>query len=192
MIRLGLTGGIGMGKSTVASIFAAHDIPCFNADEAVHALQKPHGVAIEALAAAFPDLVTNGVLDRAGLRALVLTNSNKMRTLEQIMHPLVRKAREDFLVHVQDKKAVLFDIPLLFETKAQAEFNKIIVVSCPRSLQITRVLQRGLKLSEVEAIISKQMPDEQKRVLADYVIENGGSIESTTSQVEMIIKELGL
>lgn len=181
-----------MGKSTVANFFANHGIPSFNADEIVHALQAPHGAALPALAKEFPDLVSNGLLNRAGLRALVLADSKKMQTLEQIMHPLVRAARADFLAQAQNKKAALFDIPLLFETKAQAEFEKIIVVSCPRDIQISRVLQRGLKREEIEAIIARQMPDQQKRAMADYIIETGESLASTQMQVNMIIKELGL
>lgn len=192
MIRLGLTGGIGMGKSTVAGLFAAHNIPIFNADEAVHRLQASDGAAIPALRQAFPDLVGHNGLDRAGLRALVLREPEKMRILEQIMHPLVRADRAAFLVGAQTKKAILFDIPLLFETNAQSEFDKVIVVSCPREVQIARVQQRGLPLREVEALIDRQLPDAQKRARADYIIENGGSIEATTSQVEKIIKELGL
>lgn len=192
MIRLGLTGGIGMGKSTVAALFATHDVPTFNADDVVHQLQAPHGAAIPALAAAFPDLVREGRLDRAGLRALVLKDADRMRTLEQIMHPLVHEARADFTARMQDKKAVLFDIPLLFETNAKSQYDKIIVVSCPRAVQIDRVRQRGLALNEIEALIARQMPDAQKRALADYVIDNGGSIAATKTQIKAIIEELGL
>lgn len=192
MIRLGLTGGIGMGKSTIATIFATQGIPSFNADDVVHTLQAPHGAAIPALAAAFPALVTDGVLNRAGLRTLVLADPDKMRQLEQIMHPLVRAARADFLVQMQNKEAVLFDIPLLFETGAQGDYDKIIVVSCPREVQIARVLQRGVPLSDIEAIIGRQMPDAKKRALADYIIENGDSLEATKQQIKTILKELGL
>lgn len=192
MIRLGLTGGIGMGKSTVAQLFAAHDIPVFNADETVHRLQAPHGAAMPALTATFPDLITDGYLDRPGLRALVLAQPDKMRLLEQIMHPLVRAARAEFIAQAQTKKAALFDIPLLFEKHSQSEFDKVIVVSCPREIQIERVRQRGLNLDEVHALIARQMPDAQKRSLADYIIENGGSLEATKTQVQAIIKELGL
>lgn len=192
MIRLGLTGGIGMGKSTVAALFAAHDIPAFNADEAVHRLQAPQGTAIPALHEVFPDLVPNGLLNRAGLRALVLQEPEKMRILEQIMHPLVRTERAAFLERAQNKKAVLFDIPLLFETNSQAEFDKVIVVSCPLEVQIARVQQRGLPLHEVEALINRQLSDAQKRAKADYIIENGGPIEATAKQVHKIIEELGL
>lgn len=192
MIRLGLTGGIGMGKSTIAALFAEHDIPTFNADDIVHQLQAPHGGAIPALAKIFPDLVIKGVLNRAGLRALVLKDAYKMRQLEQIMHPLVHAARADFINKMRGKKALLFDIPLLFETNGQAAFDKIIVVSCPRAVQIARVLARGLPLAEVEAIIDRQMSDAQKRVLADYVIETGEAIDSSRKQVNAIIKALGL
>lgn len=192
MIRLGLTGGIGMGKSTIAALFATHGVPTFNADDVVHQLQAPHGAAIPALSTAFPGLVTKGILDRAGLRAEVLKNPEKMRVLEQIMHPLVHKARIDFTARMQDKKAVLFDIPLLFETNAKAEFDKIIVVSCPRAIQIARVQKRGVNLNEIEALIAKQMPDVQKRALADYIIDNGGSMAETEVQISAIIKELSL
>lgn len=192
MIRLGLTGGIGMGKSTVSAMFAAHGIPGFNADDVVHSLQAPHGASIPALAAAFPGMVVDGVLNRAGLRALVLADADKMRCLEQIMHPLVREARADFLAQMQDKKAVLFDIPLLFETGAQGDYDKIIAVSCPRAIQIARVLQRGVPLEDIEAIINRQMPDAKKRALADYVVENEGALEATQMQIQAILKELGL
>lgn len=108
------------------------------------------------------------------------------------MHPLVRQARADFLARMQEKKAVLFDIPLLFETGGQAECDKTIVVSCPRDVQIDRVRQRGLPLEDIEALIERQLPDAKKRALADYVIENGGILASTTMQVQAIIQELGL
>lgn len=192
MIRLGLTGGIGMGKSTVAALFAAQGIPTFNADEEVRRLQSPGGEAMTALEATFPDLVTEGVLNRSGLRALVLEDPMQRHRLEQIMHPLVRQARVDFLAQMQDKKAILFDIPLLFETGGQAECDKTITVSCPRDVQIARVRQRGLPLKDIEALIDLQLPDAEKRALADYIIENGGSLASTTAQIQAIMQELGL
>lgn len=192
MLKLGLTGGIGMGKSTVANLFAAYDIECFNADDAVHALQAPHGGAIPALAVAFPAMVVDGVLNRPALRALVLQNPDQMRRLEQIMHPLVREARAAFLAQAEGQTAMLLDIPLLFETGSQAEFDKIITVSCPREVQMGRVLARGLPPEEVAALIAKQVPDEQRRARADYVIENGGTLAETDMQVRAIIKELGL
>ncbi len=194
MMRLGLTGGIGMGKSTVAGMFAARGVPGFNADQEVHRLQAPDGEAIPALAAAFPGTVEAGVLDRAKLRALVLGDRVRMRLLEEIMHPLVRAAQARFLAQAEadGREAVLLDIPLLFEGRHKAEFDKVITVSCPREVQIARVQRRGLAQAEIEAIIARQMPDAEKRALADYVVETGGELVETEAQVQAIIKELGL
>ena len=191
---LGLTGGIGMGKSTVAAMFEACGIPAFNADKAVHALQAPDGAAIPALAAAFPGTVRDGVLDRAALRALVLDDAAQMRRLEGIMHPLVRAAEADFMAHAQaeGRPAVLLDIPLLLESGARDRFYKVITVSCPRETQIARVAARGLPLAQIEAIIARQMPDARKRELADMVIETGGTLADTQAQVARLIAELGL
>jgi dephospho-CoA kinase len=191
MRRLGLTGGIGMGKSTVAAMFGAHGIPCFNADDAVHALQAPGGAAIPLLDAGFPGVVVDGVLDRAALRAQVLGDDAAMKRLEAIMHPLVRAAEAAFVAGAE-AKAVLLDIPLLFETGGQGRVEKVIVVSCPREVQIERVRTRGLPLAQVEAIIARQMPDAEKRARADYVVETGGALEATRAQVDGIVKELGL
>ena len=194
MMRIGLTGGIGMGKSTVAGMFAARGVPGFNADDEVHRLQAPGGAAIPAIEAAFPGTVTGGVLDRAKLRALVLAEPARMRELEGIMHPLVRAAQAEFIVEAEAKgsPAALLDIPLLYETGRQADFDKVVVVSCPRETQIARVQRRGLSLAEIEAIIARQMPDAQKRARADYVVETDGLLESTEAQVQAILKELGL
>lgn len=191
---LGLTGGIGMGKSTVAAMFAARGIPVFNADEAVHALQAPNGAAIPALAAAFPAAVNNGVLDRAALRAEVLADDKAMRRLEAIMHPLVRQLEAAFLEQAarQGRRAVLLDIPLLFETGADRRVDKIITVSCPREVQIARVLARGMPLAEIEEIISRQTPDEEKRRRAHYIVETSGALAETEAQVARIVEELGL
>ena len=194
MMLLGLTGGIGMGKSTVAAMFAEHGIPGFNADAAVHQLQAKDGAAIPAIDAAFPGVVHDGVLDRAALRALVLTDGAKMKTLEGIMHPLVRGAQGGFMAAArrEGKSAVLLDVPLLFESNTPGRVDKTVVVSCPREMQIERVLGRGVPLKDIEAIIAKQMPDAEKRRRADYVIETGGTLEETRGQVERIIRELGL
>lgn len=194
MMVLGLTGGIGMGKSTVAEMFAAHGVPGFNADKAVHQLQAPRGAALPALAAAFPGTVTDGVLDRARLRGIVLADPEKMRRLEAIMHPLVHAAQAEFLAEAEaaGRNAVLLDIPLLFEGGRQSAFDKVILVSCPRETQIERVRQRGLPLADIEAIIAKQMPDAEKRKLADYVVDTGGTLAQTQAQIAAIVKELGL
>ncbi|MDD2704219.1 MAG: dephospho-CoA kinase [Acidocella sp.] len=194
MMVVGLTGGIGMGKSTVAAMFAARGIPCFNADEVVHHLQAANGPAIPVLAQAFPGTVQGGVLDRAKLRALVLADAEAMHRLEGIMHPLVRAAQTRFVAVAEaaGKSAVLLDIPLLFETNSAAGFDKVITVSCPRDIQIARVLARGMPLAQIETIIARQMPDAEKRKRADYVIETSGTLEETKQAVTTAIEELGL
>ncbi len=194
MMVIGLTGGIGMGKSTVAGMFAARGVPGFNADTAVHELQAKNGEAIPAIDAAFPGVVHDGVLDRAALRALVLADREKMKLLEGIMHPLVRARQAVFMEQARaaGRRAVLLDIPLLFESGAAARMDKTVTVSCPREIQVRRVLARGLPLKDVEAIIAKQMPDTEKRRLADYVIETSGTLEETQAQVERVLQELGL
>jgi dephospho-CoA kinase len=194
MMLLGLTGGIGMGKSTVAAMFAEHGVPGFNADEAVHALQAKGGAAIPAIDAAFPGVVHEGILDRAALRARVLTDDSEMKKLEAIMHPMVRGGQSGLIdkARQEGRRAVLLDVPLLFESGAESRMDKTIIVSCPREMQIERVLARGVPLADIEAIIARQMPDAEKRRRADYVIETGGSLDETRAQVEHIIKELGL
>ncbi|HQT64914.1 MAG: dephospho-CoA kinase [Acidocella sp. 20-57-95] len=195
MLVLGLTGGIGMGKSTVAKMFASLGVPTFNADDAVHALQAPGGKAMPLLTLAFPEAVEDGVLNRAVLRDIVLTDPDGMHDLESIMHPLVHKEEALFRARAfrSGAKAVLLDIPLLFETGAQLRVNKTIVVSAPRNVQIARVLARGiLDEHQINAIIAKQMPDAQKRALADYVIPTGLSKFHTVRAVHRLAKELGL
>ena len=192
MIVIGLTGGIGMGKSTVAKMFAARGIPSFNADDAVHRLQAPGGRAIPALAAAFPGTVKNGVLNRAKLRTLVLRNDEAMHLLEVIMHPLVHQEEAKFRAAAfrANRRAVLLDIPLLFETGAENRFNTIITVSAPRDVQLARILRRGLPRDEAEAIIARQMPDAEKRRRAHKIIPTGLSKFHTIRTVRRIIKEL--
>lgn len=194
MMRLGLTGGIGMGKSTVAGMFAARGVPGFNADEEVRRLQAPGGAAIPAIAASFPSTVQDGVLSRDLLRALVLSDAAAMKRLEGIMHPMVRAAEARFLDKSDREgcEAVLLDIPLLFESKDRTSFDKVIVVSCPKALQLERVMKRGLPLPDIEAIIARQLPDAQKRALADFVIDTSGSIIETAAKVDKIMQKLGL
>jgi dephospho-CoA kinase len=191
MMVIGLTGGIGMGKSTVAKIFACHGIPCFNADEAVHRLQAPGGKALPMLEVSFPGTVENGVLNRAALRALVLRDPVAMNRLEFIMHPLVHREEALFraAAYRTGKRAVLLDIPLLFETGADLRVQKTVVVSAPRDVQIERVRRRGLPLAQIEAIIAKQMPDAEKRARADYIIRTGLSRFHTTRAARRLTKE---
>jgi dephospho-CoA kinase len=192
MLVIGLTGGIGMGKSTVAAYFAAAGIPAFNADDAVHRLQAPGGAAIPMLDLSFPGTVHDGVLDRAALRALVLNDPVAMNRLEFIMHPLVHREEAVFrrAAYRAGRRAVILDIPLLFETGAQLRVNTTVTVSCPRATQIARVRRRGMALAQIESIIAKQMPDAEKRALADHVIHTGLSRFHTFREVRRLIKLL--
>jgi dephospho-CoA kinase len=192
MMVIGLTGGIGMGKSTVAKIFASCGIPYFNADEAVHRLQAPGGKAVPMLDISFPGTVENGVLNRAKLRELVLRDPVAMNRLEFLMHPLVHLEEAQFraAAYRTGKRAVILDIPLLFETGANLRVQKTIVVSAPRAVQIARVKKRGMLLAQIEAIIAKQMPDAEKRARADYVIQTGLSRFHTTRAVRRLVKVL--
>ena len=192
MMVIGLTGGIGMGKSTVAKIFAAHGIPWFNADDEVHLLQAPGGRAIPALDRAFPGTVENGVLNRARLREWVLRDDAAMRRLEAIMHPLVRQQEAHFRTAAfrAGRRAVLLDLPLLFETGSENRFAKIITVSAPPDVQRARVRRRGLPDDQIAAIIARQMPDAEKRRRADYVVRTGLSKFHTVRRVRRIIRGL--
>jgi dephospho-CoA kinase len=192
MLVIGLTGGIGMGKSTVARMFARRGIPTFNADEAVHRLQAPGGKAIPMLDVSFPGTVHDGVLDRAALRALVLKDPVAMNRLEFLMHPLVHREEAIFrrAAYRAGRRAVMLDIPLLFETGAQLRVAKTITVSCPPDVQIARVERRGMPLAQIEAIIAKQMPDAEKRARADYVIHTGLSKFHTFREVGRLTRVL--
>jgi dephospho-CoA kinase len=192
MLVIGLTGGIGMGKSTVAKMFARAGIPAFNADDAVRKLQAPGGAAVAMLDVSFPGTVKDGVLDRAALRALVLRDAVAMWRLEFLMHPLVHFEEERFRRSAARarRRAVLLDIPLLFETGADARVDKSITVSCPRAVQIARVKRRGIPMAQIESIIAKQMPDAQKRRRADFVVPTGLSKFHTWQDVKRVLREL--
>ena len=190
---IGLTGGIGMGKTTVAAIFARHGIPVFDADAAVHRLQRPNGAALPALARAFPGAVTNGILDRAALRDIVLADPAGLRRLERLMHPLVRREERAFRAAARRRarRLILLDIPLLFETGADRRVDWTITVSAPRREQIARIRRRGaLRPAQIAAIIAKQLPDAEKRRRADHVIRTGLSRFDTRRQVERLIGQL--
>ncbi len=193
MLVIGLTGGIGMGKSTVAKMFATLGIRAFNADDAVHALQAPNGKAIPAIAIAFPGTVQNGVLNRAALRNIVLSDPAALKRLEKIMHPLVRRMQKQFKASAtrQQRRAILLDIPLLFESRGEKNIDLTITVSCPRDVQINRVAARGIMRPEqIATIIAKQMPDAEKRRRADVTIRTGLSRFHTMRAVRRLVKDL--
>jgi dephospho-CoA kinase len=193
VIRLALTGSIGMGKSTVAKMFEREGVPVFDADAVVRDLQANDPKLIEAIGHRFPGTVTAGVLDRDRLAQAVLGNPAELAALEAIVHPAVRAARADFIERNRGAPALLFDIPLLFETAGESAFDEVIVVSAPAGVQRERVLARpGMTHEKLDAILARQMSDEEKLRRADFVIDNGGDLSTTERQVRDILSCLGI
>ena len=191
MITLGLTGSIGMGKSTVAAMFAEEGVPVFDADAAVHRLQGPEGALVAQIEAHFPGTTgTNGV-ERGALAERVLGEPEALRRLEALVHPAVAREREAFLEQHAQAPLVVLDIPLLFEAGGWSQTDKIAVVSAPAEVQRERVLARpGMTREKFEAILARQMPDAEKRARADYVIPTGGAFETTRAAVRAIVSGL--
>lgn len=193
MITVGLTGSIGMGKSTVLAMFAELGAAVWDADAAVHRLYEPGGLAVEPVGEVFPDAIVAGGVDRKILAGLVLSKPEAVKTLEAIVHPLAAADREAFLAAAAEVGAgvAVLDIPLLFEGGADKLFDVVIVVSAPADVQRERVLARpGMDAEKFETILSMQTPDGQKRERADYVIETDQSIEQTRRHVEEIFDVL--
>ena len=192
-MTLALTGSIGMGKSTVAAMFAEAGIPTFDADAAVRALQGPGGRLVPQIESRFPGTTRDGAVDREALSSAVLGDPDELAALEAIVHPAVHHERTRFIVENGDAPALLFDIPLLFETGGDAAFDKVIVVSATSELQRERVLARpGMSTEKFEQILVRQMPDSEKRTRADFVVDTSGSLEETRGQVDAILACLGL
>lgn len=192
MIRVALTGSIGMGKSTVAKMFANAGVPVFDADAVVRRLQAPGGGLVEKIGELFPGCVRCGTLDRECLAEIVLADREKLAALERIVHPAVREARDEFIAQHKDAPVLVFEIPLLFETGGEKELDKILVVSAPAEIQRARVLERpGMSLAKLNAILARQMPDAEKRRRADFVIDTGTDLSTTESQVREILACLG-
>jgi dephospho-CoA kinase len=193
VIRIALTGSIGMGKSTVAQMFERAGVPVFDADVVVRQLQAPGGGLIEKIGELFPGCVRAGTLDRECLAEIVLADRAKLALLEQIVHPAVREAREGFIADHADAGAAVFEIPLLFETGSERDFDKVIVVSAPADVQRARVLKRaGMSSSRLDAILARQTPDAEKRGRADFVIDTGADLSTTEAQVREILACLGV
>jgi dephospho-CoA kinase len=193
MITLALTGSIGMGKSTVAAMFAGAGIPVFDADAAVRRLQGPGGRLVPRIESRFPGTTIDGAVDREALSTAVLGNRDELAALEAIVHPAVHHERTRFIVEHGDSPALLFDIPLLFETGGDEAFDQVIVVSASPELQRERVLARpGMTAEKFEQILARQVPDEQKRERADFVVDTSGSLDETRAQVVNILTCLGL
>lgn len=193
MMRIALTGSIGMGKSTVAKMFERAGVPVFDADAVVRELQGESGALVQAIGRRFPGTVHDGLLDRDRLSKLVLDKPPELAALEALVHPEVQRARERFIAAHKDAPAILFDIPLLFETGGEAAFDKVIVVSAPPEVQRERVLRRpGMTPAKLESILARQMPDEEKRRRADFVIDTSGDLSTTEVEVARILACLGL
>ncbi len=193
MIRIALTGSIGMGKSTVARMFEGAGIPVFDADAAVRDLQGPGGALVEAIGRLFPGTVHGGLLDRERLAQIVLEDPQRLAALEQLVHPRVRDARQAFIDRNRAAPALLFEIPLLFETGGEGDFDEVIVVSAPAEVQRSRVLERpGMSEAKLNSILARQMADEEKRRRADFVVDTGGDLSTTEARVREILACLGL
>lgn len=191
MIVLGLTGSIGMGKSTTARMFAEAGIPVHDSDEAVHRLYA--GEAAPMVEAVFPGTVVGGVVDRARLAKRVLGDPAAIRKLEGLIHPLVRADADAFLDRHRKAGAplVVLDIPLLFETGGRRRVDKVAVVTAPAEIQRERVLARpGMTEEKFGAILAKQVPDSEKRKAADFIIDTGSGMETARNAVREIIAEL--
>ena len=191
MIKAGLTGSIGMGKSTTANMFREAGVPVYDADATVHALYE--GEATPLIEKAFPGTTKNDKVDRAILGSKVLGNPEAMKKLEAIVHPLVHEKEQDFLKEAKKSGSnlVILDIPLLFETGGKNRVDVIIVVSASEEEQRRRVLAReGMTEEKFEAILARQVPDAEKRKQADFVIDTGKGMQAANDQVKSIIEAL--
>lgn len=187
-VILGLTGSIGMGKSTVAAMFAQSGVPVFDADAEVRRLQGPDGALLPAIEQAFPGTTAITGVDREKLGAAVFGDDAALARLEAIVHPAVRAARAQFLLEHAGAPLVVFDIPLLFEKGGVEEVDAVAVVSAPAEVQRQRVLARpGMTAERFAQILSRQLPDAEKRQRADHVIDTGTSLAQTREQVRQLI-----
>jgi dephospho-CoA kinase len=192
MLRVGLTGSIGMGKSTTARMFREAGAPVLDSDQIVHDLYR--GAAVAPIEAAFPGVAVDGAIDRGRLAERVLGDPEALKRLEDIVHPLVWAARDQFLKAQEQKGAriVVYDVPLLFETGADKTVDAVVVVSAPEDVQKARVLSRpGMTEEKFAAILAKQLPDAEKRARADFVVHTEKGLEAARAEVRAILDELG-
>jgi len=190
---IGLTGSIGMGKSTTAAMFREVGIPVYDVDAEVHAAYDVGGAAVEPVGAAFPGVVKDGRVDREELRKRVLGDPEALGRLNAIVHPIVGRTRSTVLEKAQAAGAdmVIMDVPLIYETGGEKNMHKVIVVSAPAEMQRQRVLAReGMTPERLDAILAQQVPDAEKRARADYVIDTGKGLDAAREQVRAIIADL--
>ena len=193
MIIVGLTGSIGMGKSTTSAMFQAEGVPVYDADAAVHALYAKGGAAVAPVEAAFPGVVVDGAVDRAKLSAQVVGKPEALKRLEAVVHPLVGESRKVFFEAAAAVNAplVILDIPLLYETGGERNVAAVIVVSAPEAVQRERVMARAdMTAEKLDAILARQLPDAEKRARADIVIDTSKGLDSAREQVRAAIAKL--
>jgi len=191
MLVIGLTGGIGMGKSAAAEHFARAGVPVFNADACVHRLYE--GEAVRPIEAAFPGVTRDGRVDRTLLAAKLAGSQQRLKQLEQIVHPMVVKAEIDFLREQEDRgaKLAVLEIPLLFETGADARVDVTVVLSAPPEVQRKRVLARpGMTIDRLEHLIARQLPDVEKRARADFIVDSSTSLADMHAEIDKLIESL--
>ncbi|HWD26717.1 MAG TPA: dephospho-CoA kinase [Rhizomicrobium sp.] len=190
-LHVGLTGSIGMGKSETAKMFAQLGVPVYDADAAVHRLYQQGGAAVAPIEAAFPGTVRDGAVDRAELSKYVTGNPEQTQKLTAIVYPLLAKERAQFLADTKDADLILFDIPLLFETKGEGAMDAVVVVSAPAHIQRERVLARpGMTEEKFAYLHSRQMPDVEKRAKAHFVVVTDRGLAHAFAQVQMIVAAL--
>ena len=191
VLVVGLTGSIGMGKSTTAAMFCARGVPVHDADAAVHRLYR--GDAVAQVEAAFPGVATDGVIDRAFLAARVVGDPQALGRLEAIMHPLVRADEESFLAQSRARgfRLAVLDVPLLFEAGGAARVDVVLVVTAPPEIQRARVMSRpGMTAATLEALLRRQLPDSHKRRLAHVLIDTGSGMSTAERQVDALLRAL--
>jgi len=190
MITLGLTGSIGMGKSTIAAMFAEEGAAVWDADAAVHRLYAVGGAGVDQIRSIAPDAIRDGAVDRAALRAAILSDQTLLKKIEGVIHPLVAQDRQGALQRASEegRLVAVLDIPLLFETGAMKAFDAVVVVSAPADVQRERVLARpNMTVEAFETILAKQTPDVEKRAGADFIINTSGSFEESRDQVRRVM-----
>ena len=188
---IGLTGSIGMGKSTVAAMFEAAGVPVFDADAEVRAMQGPGGELVAAIENAFPGTTDESGVSREMLGALVFGNAAQLARLESIVHPAVAQKRQAFMIEHSGAPVVVFDIPLLFEKGGADAVDRVVVVSAPAETQRRRVLARpGMTEAKFADILARQTPDAEKRARADHIVDTGVSLEKTEAEVLALIEDL--
>jgi dephospho-CoA kinase len=191
MVVVGLTGSIGMGKSTAARFFAELGVPVLDADAVVHKLYE--GEAVPAIEAAFPGTTTGGHVDRARLGERVIGDGEAMKRLEAVVHPLYREAERRFLAQAeaQGAEVAVLDVPLLFETGADKRVDAVVVVSAPPEIQRARLVGRpGMTPEKLDALLARQVPDADKRARADFIVDTSHEFDATRAQIRAILEKV--